>query len=244
MAADASQREAGEWSDGAEASTATARVYATLRERIAQGRLPPGTRLVRRRLAEELGVSTIPVMEALRRLERDGLVEHETYSKTRVRRLTEARIREDTELREAIESQVARLCARCCTDADLNRLYYLAGRVDGVMGEAKQQLQQAMRMHMDFHMTLAHCAGCALLADELEKLWLREMMLFCWLSAHLKPVPPNWHRSLVDAIGSRDEQLADEKAREHTRYGLETFLAHLREGRLNPKELRNARPRS
>lgn len=210
-------------------ATLTDRVFAVLREEIAQGKLAPGTKLVRRELSQRLGASTIPVMEALRRLEQDGLVEHQAYSGTRVRAITEQGVRDDSELREALESQVARLCAQRCTDADFNRLYYLAGRVDGVMAGTAPQSSQGMRLHMDFHLTLARCSGCILLADELEKLWFREMMLFCWDSARFKPVPLDWHHDLIDAIASHDPVTADAQAREHTRYGIDAFIFHLRD---------------
>ena len=54
-------------------------VYNELRRRILEGELPPGTRLLLRPLAAELGVSVMPVRDAVRLLERDGLVTSETH---------------------------------------------------------------------------------------------------------------------------------------------------------------------
>ncbi len=235
--------------------TLTSRTYTALREEITRGKLAPGTKLVRRKLSRRLGVSTIPVMEALHRLERDGLVEHQTYSGTRVRTMTVQAIRDDNDLREALESQIARLCAQRCQSDDFNRLYYLAGRIDGMMASStssssaqssanspaqppaqtpehlpehsSEQSSEWMQMHMDFHLALARCSGCAPLIEELEKLWVREMMLFCWHSACFQPVPADWHHALVVAIASGDPARADAKSREHTRYGTEEFLSHL-----------------
>ncbi len=56
--------------------TLSRRVYAVLRDDIVAGRLKPGERLVRKAIAERLGVSTIPVIEALYMLEIDGYVEN------------------------------------------------------------------------------------------------------------------------------------------------------------------------
>lgn len=50
--------------------------YQALREAILTGRLEPGTRLVERKIARQLGVSRTPVREAIRKLELEGLVEH------------------------------------------------------------------------------------------------------------------------------------------------------------------------
>jgi DNA-binding GntR family transcriptional regulator len=53
--------------------------YQTLRQRILDGELEPGERLLLRPLAEQLGLSVMPVRDAVRLLERDGLVQVESY---------------------------------------------------------------------------------------------------------------------------------------------------------------------
>lgn len=53
--------------------------YQRLREMIAEGELAPGSRLVLRRLADTFGLSEMPVREALRMLQRDGLVEFQSH---------------------------------------------------------------------------------------------------------------------------------------------------------------------
>jgi DNA-binding GntR family transcriptional regulator len=98
------------------------RAYLAVREEILRGQLRPGTALSRRRLARDLGMSVVPVSDALRRLEDDGLVESRPRAGTRVRVPTERDIRELYELREALESQSARLFAgRRRTSAWLQR---------------------------------------------------------------------------------------------------------------------------
>src|SRR2546428_9132914 len=89
--------------------------YTAVREEILRGQLRPGTALSRRRLARDLGMSVVPVAEALRRLEDDGLVESRPRAGTRVRVPSEKDIRELYELREALESQSARLFAARAT---------------------------------------------------------------------------------------------------------------------------------
>jgi DNA-binding GntR family transcriptional regulator len=58
--------------------------YYSIRERILKGEIPLGAPLSRRRLADELGMSLLPVAEALQSLERDGLVESQPRVGTRV----------------------------------------------------------------------------------------------------------------------------------------------------------------
>ena len=83
--------------------------YLSIREEILRGRLRPGAPLSRRRLAHELNMSVVPVADALRRLEEAGLVESRARAGTRVRIPTDRDVRELYELREALESQSARL---------------------------------------------------------------------------------------------------------------------------------------
>src|SRR5438876_2627094 len=108
------------------------RAYAAIREEILRGQLRPGTPLSRRRLARELGMSVLPVTDALRRLEVDGLVESRARAGTRVRVPSDADIHALYELREALETQSARLFAQKATPAERLELKVLAGQVDAL----------------------------------------------------------------------------------------------------------------
>lgn len=77
-----------------------------IREAIVDGRYPPDTRLVERRLAAELGVSHIPVREALTRLTEEGLVRHQPRRGARVATLTRTQIEEISSLRILLEQFV------------------------------------------------------------------------------------------------------------------------------------------
>ena len=91
--------------------------YLSIREEILRGRLRPGAPLSRRRLARELGMSVVPVADALRRLEEAGLVESRSRAGTRVRVPSESDVKNLYELREALESQSARLFTQRATAA-------------------------------------------------------------------------------------------------------------------------------
>ena len=84
----------------------------------------------RRRLAEDLGMSTVPVAEALRRLEDDRLVESRARVGTRVRVHTDDDVRELYELREALETQSARLFSQRATPGTAQRVRRLAEQLD------------------------------------------------------------------------------------------------------------------
>src|SRR3954468_21214817 len=112
--------------------------YAAVRDEILRGQLRPGTPLSRRRLARQFGMSVLPVTDALRRLEGDGLVESRARAGTRVRVPTEKDVRELYELREALESQSARLFAERATPAHRLEIVRLGQQVDTLFDQMSE----------------------------------------------------------------------------------------------------------
>src|SRR5580704_14483538 len=96
----------------------TEHAYHSIRNRILRGELPLGAGLSRRVLAEELQISIVPVGDALQRLEGDGLVESRPRVGTRVRIPTAKAIRGHYILREALETQAARIFAESSSAAE------------------------------------------------------------------------------------------------------------------------------
>jgi DNA-binding GntR family transcriptional regulator len=87
-------------------------------ERILRGRFGLGAAISRRQLAVELGMSIVPVSEAFQRLAQEGLIESRPQVGTRIRIPTEANIRDRFVIREALESQSARLFAELAVRFD------------------------------------------------------------------------------------------------------------------------------
>src|SRR5882757_10242800 len=86
-------------------------VTAKLRRAIVSGQIKPGTPLAEPVLAQRFGASRAPIREALIALERDGLVEFNERSRTRVRPLTVVDFQEICSMRMALEGLAARLAA-------------------------------------------------------------------------------------------------------------------------------------
>src|SRR5713101_6543585 len=94
--------------DSQEDSSLAGEAYLVVRERILRGELPIGKVISRRKVAIELGMSLLPVSEALLRLEFEGLLESRPRAGTRVRIPTEQDVRGHYIVREALEVQAAR----------------------------------------------------------------------------------------------------------------------------------------
>ncbi len=211
-------------------ATLTRRVYESLREEIVMGQFAPGDRLVRRALGKRLGVSPMPVTEALYMLELDGLVESRALFGCRVRPLTLEDVRNDEVLREALECQAARLCAEHATDAELKKLATRAKRLDRMMRAGDSNSTIGMQLHLEFHVELACSCGFVRLADELRRVWSRLLMRLNWIKAtRYKRVPRDWHQQLVDLLQSRNLESAEAGMRAHVRFGSEDDSAALQE---------------
>src|SRR5512140_3652156 len=143
----------------------TEHAYLLIRDRILRGELSFGTGLSRRALAEQLGISIVPVGDALQRLESDGLVESRPRVGTRVRIPTANSIRGHYILREALESQAARIFAEKASPSEREEVKRLAAQLDKMYaglreGEDRERLFEVHRFHMRFHMRVAECTGC------------------------------------------------------------------------------------
>src|ERR687883_575393 len=100
--------------------------YGVVRRRIVRGELALGQVISRRKLAAELGMSFLPVSEALLRLEFEGLLESRPRAGTRVRIPSKEDVRGHFVVREALEVQAAMLFAAVATGEDREELVRLA----------------------------------------------------------------------------------------------------------------------
>ena len=146
-------------------------IYLALRERILSNDIGPGTRLVMRDVANQYEASDIPVREALRMLERDGLVETVPYRGARVTTLTAKEVEETYFIRSHLESIATGLAAERITDAELAELDRLMtemrAAVDAQDGPAFSDL------NLEFHRTIVAGCGNDMLRELTMDIWQR-----------------------------------------------------------------------
>ena len=204
-----------------EFKTATERAYDRISADILNGTLAPGTRLSRRQMAAMTGVSVIPVTEAVRLLERDGLVESRAHYGTRVVALTEEKARDLYALREAVECQVARMLAGRATPVQLEQLRALARQVDAVRTSPETD-REVWALHHQFHITMAEFSGCPSLKDALQRVNLYRLLqnAVSRRMSRWPQLPPDWHMRVIDAIASGNPDQAEVMMREHVQDSL------------------------
>src|SRR5262245_44775989 len=134
-----------------------AEAYQFVKQRILRGELPLGQVISRRKIAAELGMSFLPVSEALLRLEFEGLLESRPRAGTRVRIPSREDVRGHYIVREALEVQAARLFAEVATVDDRSEVQRLAARVDA-MSASEQSLY--LPAHEKLHRRIADGARC------------------------------------------------------------------------------------
>ena len=133
-----------------------------------------GAALSRRKLAAALGISVPPVSEALQRLEREGLLESKPRVGTRVRIPTRRDVEDRSLVREALETQAARLFAARATAAEKKELRQMGRRVDRLYAAGEKRsgdrefLFSVNTCHLKLHLRIAECARCPALRDAIE----------------------------------------------------------------------------
>jgi DNA-binding GntR family transcriptional regulator len=212
-----------------------ARAYELLRQAILEGRLPPGAPLSRRGLAADLGMSPVPVGDAISRLEVEGLVESKPRAGTRVRIATAEEIHGNYVLREALETHSARLFAEESDERSRERLLRAAARLDkhyNSLGErgaySAARHARVERIHIEFHMLIAKATRVPVLIGAIER---SRVLLFNWiftLSREFERFPERWHRDLAERLARGTPEEAAEAMRVHVRYRQEEVIAKFR----------------
>ncbi len=190
-------------------------VFDALREAILHGKYQPGQHLVADDLARELGVSRMPVREALHRLEVTGLVSITPHRGAVINELSESEIIEIYHIRAVLEGLAARLAVVNLLPADHQQLTMIlvemaqmahAGKVDAMLN-----LNQA------FHRVIWTAARAPRLQALLENLYdasqrFRNISLL--LPGRLEQITEE-HQRIADALRAGDHVNAERYSNEH-----------------------------
>jgi len=202
--------------------------YLVVRMRILRGELAVGQAISRRKLAAELGMSFLPVSEALMRLEFEGLLESRPRAGTRVRIPTEQDLRGHYAVREALEVQAARLFAENATREEKTELMRLAVRVDSLSQAPDADRIVYLSLHERLHGRIAECARCPALSDAIEKTHVLASTWNC-VGQYRSPdeVPRKRHEQLVKVISNGSADEAAHAMRDHIVGSMERTISRL-----------------
>lgn len=195
---------------------ASARIAAHLRERILRGDLRPGDRIRQEVIAEQLGASRVPVREALRILEAEGLTEHEAHKGARVPRLSPHEVDMIYQMRERLEPLAIVESLDHLADEDLDRAERLQEQI-----ERNEDLDRFLELDREFH--LLTYTGCTLdpLMSMVTRLW-NSTQHYRRAFVALSGPGRRWvinaeHRLILDAVERRDPVDAERYLSGHIR---------------------------
>ncbi|MGH2450321.1 MAG: GntR family transcriptional regulator [Candidatus Limnocylindria bacterium] len=196
-------------SRGNERQTAQDVVLAWLREAILSGTLPPGSRLRQEKLAERFGTSRIPVREALRALEYEGLVRSVPYRGFTVTELDADDIEEVYDLRILLEGHAVRLALPLMTDEDVRTLEELyAEMAEAPPGDAQLAARER------FYIRLYSMSGRPRLVGLIARLRQEVARSLRWPTLQHAPAH---HQAFFDAIRAGDADHATSQLATHYR---------------------------
>lgn len=191
-------------------------VYARILDALHRGELRPGYRVTEAGIAESLGISRLPVREALTRLANEGLVRRPPRRGTFIARLTSKDIDNIRDARALVEGFCARLACARITHGDAEKLKQT---IEDLVTAARQgDWLTAVSLNTRFHETVVQLADNQIL----YRFWTSVSPLV-WNLA--RALPPGYkkdakreganHRILLEALLSKNPDRAEEAFRSH-----------------------------
>lgn len=199
-----------------------------LEEQIIAGRLKPRQRLVEEEIARELSVSRSPIREALRALEREGLVTLSPNRGASVADLTPQEVEDVYAVRARLGGLLFSLAARHMTPAAVDRLDQVVAEME--RGVADSDIQRYFLLDLDFEeQVMAACPNAKLVS-----IWRnlgRPILRFRYFSLYPPgrlPASLQYHRDLIAAFRERDAAAADRLVQQAVEQAGQALREHLR----------------
>jgi DNA-binding GntR family transcriptional regulator len=205
------------------------RAYNLIRAKILSGVLTPKTRLSNRMLAKEVGMSFIPVREAVSQLASEGLVVHEPKLGYFVKEISREEITEWYDFREALEVHAILKAAEIInTDqlAELQSWNNVIGDLRNSVGKdgilAFEQIETLIAADAKFHLTILRVAGNRLLMKTIGHIRvMTQVFVSKQQKISLQRVDETWkeHQAIIDALKNKKGEKAKQVLSAHLRTG-------------------------
>ncbi len=211
------------------------KVAEVLRQWILTGRLTAGQHIRQEAIAAELGVSRVPVREALLALEAEGLIIRQKYKGAFVAEISVAEIKETYLLRDVLETLLFEKALPRITEDHLRR----AEEIIHQSNEATTG-EEWMALNIDFHMALYEPSQLTLTMQTLKSMFRRTDRYFR-LQQAISPTVENasrdQHQGIIDIIRAGDHKAALQAMREHIRGNADEIIRLASRGAAPPEDL-------
>ncbi len=194
------------------------KIYARLKALIAERRMLPGERILQDRLAREMGVSRTPLVNALKRLAQERLVEWVSRRGIYVKRFTKREMARLFEVREALEGLAARLAAPRIGRDEVDRLAEMFRGLD--VAPTAAAIRRYVERDRHFHWRLVELAGNEQLAHAMDSV---NMMFFAYQDGLVRPAAETVqeHWTILEALRRKDPDASEAAMRLHIRRSVE-----------------------
>ncbi len=205
-----------------------------LEQAIVNGKLKPGQRLIAESLAEDYGVSRIPVRESLRALESAGWVEIRPHHGVYVKRWSRTELQHLFAVRTLIEGESARLAASQSTAKLILDLRKNVKKYEKAIQESSTSISEINR---EFHSLIVGATGNEVLKDILERISRRVQWYFSTVTVSRSTDSAREHHELVEAISNKNSKAAEHLMTSHvdrTEAAIESVLKQLDPDLIDP----------
>ena len=190
-------------------------VYEELKRQIMVGEIAPGTRMMEVELADEMGVSRTPVREAIRKLEKEGLVTIEPRRGAYASDISAKDMVDILEVRQDLEGMAAGIAAQRITEEGRIELENIARQYKESVD--REDIEEIIRNDEAFHKYIVGLSGNKTLikmVSQVQELALRFRYIYYEDFSRFKNQPTE-HQAIVDAIVRGDVTSARVNAEEH-----------------------------
>ncbi|MGG2090762.1 GntR family transcriptional regulator [Priestia aryabhattai] len=189
--------------------------YEIIRDRILNGELSAGTKIVEEKIAAELGVSRTPVRESIRKLEYEGLIVNKKVVKP-----TEKDLRNMFQVRILLEGYSAQCAASYLNENELNSLYECVE-----MGRTGD-IEEIMIANERFHEIIVNASNNPVMIDIIDRMQSTIYLFRKTVVFYQRPHLIDEHEQIYQAIKARDSQKAQLLMKNHLEADL-NFCLHL-----------------
>jgi DNA-binding GntR family transcriptional regulator len=214
--------------------TLGAQVYHLLRDRILRGEIAGGSRLIQGPLSEEIGTSRIPVRDALKRLESDGLVKCDETGRYSVVQFSTEDAEEVYAIRRRLEPFAVELAARAMTSEAMGEIKSLFNELN--KAARRRQLEKYIEINTSFHMAIYEASGMVRLLRIIRGLYSGVPSLTPIVLEGRIVRSQEEHAEIVDRLTARDGAGAARAMDRH----IENALAELQKSKRVTSELSHA----
>ena len=190
-------------------------VYEELKRQIMIGEIPPGTRMMEVELAEDMGVSRTPIREAIRKLEKEGLVSIEPRRGAYASDISIKDMVDVLEVREFLEGMAAGLAAKKINDEEIETLKKATATYKKAVENG--HTEEIIKEDELFHKLIVDCSGNKTLIqmiNQVQELALRFRYIYYEDFSRYRNMPYE-HQEILDAILSGDTEAARRIADAH-----------------------------